>query len=113
MSKLPYNFCIYLLTKEIVNFAFCIKKDNGPRASSGKVTKIEENITYKRAKRSALSHKVTSRLQETDMTVWQRQIQLTNKLRFRTVNEGLVHGINLTVNVYVDLLVFTYIDRMW
>ena len=39
----------------------------------------QENITYKKAKRSALSQHVTARLQETDITVWQRQTQITKK----------------------------------
>ena len=34
----------------------------------GKVTKTQENITYKGAKRSALSQQVTTRLQEIEMT---------------------------------------------
>ena len=34
----------------------------------GKVTKMQENITYKGAKRSALSKQVTTRLQEIDMS---------------------------------------------
>ena len=40
-----------------------------------KVTKSQENITLKRAKRSAPSQQMTTRLQETDKTVWQRQTQ--------------------------------------
>ena len=36
--------------------------------------KNTRNITYKRAKRSAFSQQVTTRLQETDKTGWQRQI---------------------------------------
>ena len=35
----------------------------------GKVTKTQENITHKRAKRSAFSQQVTLRLQGTDNTV--------------------------------------------
>ena len=38
-----------------------------------KVTKTHANITYKKAKRSAISQQVTTRLQETDNTVRQRQ----------------------------------------
>ena len=34
----------------------------------GKVTKTKGNITHKRAKRSALFKRVTTRLQETDKT---------------------------------------------
>ena len=34
----------------------------------GKETKSQENITYKRAKTSALSQQVITRLQETDKT---------------------------------------------
>ena len=33
--------------------------------------KTQENITHRRAKRSALSQQVTTRLQRTDKTVWQ------------------------------------------
>ena len=40
-----------------------------PRTPYGKVTKTQENITYKRAKRSAHSQQVTTRLQGTDKTV--------------------------------------------
>ena len=35
------------------------------------MTKTQENITHKRAKRSALSQQVTTRLQGTDNTAWQ------------------------------------------
>ena len=40
-----------------------------PRTPYGKVTKTQENITYKRAKRSANPQQETTRLQETDKTV--------------------------------------------
>ena len=40
-----------------------------PRHQNRKVTKTQENITYKRAKRAALSQKVIPRLQENDKTV--------------------------------------------
>ena len=44
--------------------------------------KTQENITYKKAKTPALFQQVSSRLQETVMTVWQRQI--TNKIHKRS-----------------------------
>ena len=37
--------------------------------------KTQENITCRRAKRSALSQQVTTGLQDTDKTIWQRQTQ--------------------------------------
>ena len=40
-----------------------------PRTLKEKVTKTKENITYKRAKRSALSQQVTTSLQGTDKLV--------------------------------------------
>ena len=66
------------------------------------MTKHKENITYKRAKRSALTQQVTKRLQETDKTVWLRQPENTKntmdpqtKHRLGTVsnkiNGGLKH----------------------
>ena len=42
------------------------------------------NITYKRAKRSALSQQLTTSLQETYMSVWLRQTQITNKIHKRS-----------------------------
>ena len=38
------------------------------------MTKAQENITYKRASRSALSQQVSTRLQETDTTARQKLI---------------------------------------
>ena len=43
-----------------------IKYYTRPRPPYGKVTKTQENNTYKRAKRSSLSQQVTTRLQGTD-----------------------------------------------
>ena len=45
----------------------------------------QENITYKRAKRPDLSQQVTTRLQETDMTEWQRQTRISRDMRFPTM----------------------------
>ena len=57
-------------------------KDQEPMQSSmilyGKVTKTQENITYRRAKKSAFSEQVTTRLHKTDKTIWQRQTQKKN-----------------------------------
>ena len=74
--------------------------------------KTQEKITYKRAKRSAFSQKVTTRMQETDMTVCQRQTQIkkihkintTLDWYIRKLLEGLnqFHGTNLTLNCDVD-----------
>ena len=50
----------------------------------GKWKKKQENITYKRAKRSALSPQMTSSLHETDMALWQRQTQITKKIHKRS-----------------------------
>ena len=78
------------------------------------MTKTEKKtITYKRANRSALSQQVTTRLQETDMLVWQRQTQITKKIHKRNTGwersvrkslEGLnyFHDTNLTLNSDVD-----------
>ena len=46
-----------------------IKYHPWPRTPYEKVTKTKENITYKRAKRSALSQQVTTSLQGTDKLV--------------------------------------------
>ena len=50
-----------------------------PRTLYQKVTKTQDNITYKEVKRSVLSQQVSTRLQETDMAVWQRQTQITKQ----------------------------------
>ena len=57
--------------------AYCKEEDKDqeliqsrtPLDFNGKVTKIQENITHKRAKRSALSAQVTTRRTTTDKTV--------------------------------------------
>ena len=88
-----------------------IKFHTWPSTPYGKMTKTQENSTYKRAKRSNLSQQVPTRLQETDKTLWQRQI--TKKVYKRSTNlersvrkllEGLnmFHGTNLTINSDVD-----------
>ena len=38
--------------------------------------KKQENITYRRGKRSSLSHQVTTKLQDTGSTICQRQTQI-------------------------------------
>ena len=43
-----------------------IKYHTWPRTPHGKVTKTQQNVTCKRAKRLALSQQVTTRLQRTD-----------------------------------------------
>ena len=53
-----------------------------------KVTKAQGNIIHKTAKRSALSQHATTKLQEADITAWQRQTQITKKIRKR--NAALV-----------------------
>ena len=40
------------------------------------IQESHENIKYRIAKRSALSQQVTTRLQDTDKTIWQRQTQI-------------------------------------
>ena len=48
---------------------------------------ITTNVTNRRAKKSALSQQVATRLHNTDKTIWQRQIQLkisTKKFRIGT-----------------------------
>ena len=50
------------------------KPDPGHRTESEK--KTQEVITFKRAKRPALSHQVIRRLQSIGMTVWHRQTQI-------------------------------------
>ena len=56
----------------------------------GKVTETQESITNKIAKRSALSQQLTTRLQGTDMTVWQRQTRNTNHKRIRKLSATFV-----------------------
>ena len=72
-----------------------------PRTPYGKVTKTQENITHNRAKRSALSKLVTTKLQGTDKTVRQRQTRNTNDKkdpqkthRLRTVRKKITEGDN-------------------
>ena len=55
-----------------------------PGHRMGKWKKKQENITYKRAKKSALSPQMTSSLHETDMALWQRQTQITKKIHKRS-----------------------------
>ena len=43
-----------------------IKNHSRPRTPHGKVTKTQENITFKRAKRLALSQQVATRLYDTE-----------------------------------------------
>ena len=77
--------------------------------------KTQENITYKRAKRSVFSQQVTTRLKETDMTVWQRQTQIKkkdplNKLRLGTVNKNNTGGLK-QVSQYQFILTFDNVDQ--
>ena len=52
-----------------------IKHHNWPRTPRGKVTKTQENITHKRAKRPALSRQVTTRLQSmTDTNINNKKV---------------------------------------
>ena len=64
-----------------------------------KVTKTQNNITYRRAKRSAISQQVTRRLQDTDKTIWQKQTQnkkdLQKKYRLGTVSKKIIGGLKL------------------
>ena len=55
-----------------------------PGTPYGKVTKTQENITHKRAKRSALSYLLIKRMQGTDKTVLQRQTRTTNNKKGST-----------------------------
>ena len=68
--------------------AYCSTPD--PGHCMGKWQKKQENITYKNAKRSALSQQMTTRQQETDITVWQRQTQIKKILIRNTTLEQLV-----------------------
>ena len=72
---------------EIFEWLYCITKlgrwqrsgiDTMTQDTIWESDKTQANITYKRAKRSALSQQVTTMLQETDKTVSQRQTQNTN-----------------------------------
>ena len=55
-----------------------IKYHTCPRTPHGKVTKTQENNTYKWAMWPTLSHQVTTMLQWTDKTAWQTQ-NINNK----------------------------------
>ena len=47
--------------------------------------KTQGNIICKRAKRSALSQQAPTRLQDTNMAVWQRQTHMSRDTRFPTM----------------------------
>ena len=90
-----------------------IKYHTLPGTPYGKMTKTQANIIHKRAKWSALSQQVITRLQGTDKTVQQRLAQITKRIRERsTALEWLVkkilkglnmfNGTNLTLNSDVD-----------
>ena len=49
----------------------------------GNDRKTRENIAYKTPKRSPLSQQVTTGLQETDTTEWQKQTQITKTIHKR------------------------------
>ena len=67
------------------------------------MTKTQDNITYRRAKGSVPSQQVTTRLQDTDKTVWQRLTQnkerstkdLQKKYRLGTVSKEITGGLKL------------------
>ena len=67
--------------------------------------KTQENFTYKRDKRPALSQQVITRLQETDMTVWQRPPRKKKdpqkKHRLRTVSQKITGGINIVLRLTI------------
>ena len=76
-----------------------------------KVTKTQENITYKRAKRSAVSQQVTAMLQETDSIaktntkhkkIHKRSTALERSVRKLLESLNMFHGTNLTLNSDVD-----------
>ena len=68
----------------------CLTKDTERESD-----KTRENMTYKKAKRSALSQQVAIRLQETGITVWQRQTQITKKIHKR--NTALERPVIITM----------------
>ena len=57
--------------------------------------KTQENITYKKAKRSALSQQVTTRLQETDMQYGITEKDSQKKYRLGTVSKKITGGLKL------------------
>ena len=62
--------------------------------------KTQQHATYRRAKKTALSQQVTIMLQDTDKTIWQRQIQIKKKdprMRYRlgTVSKKITGGLKL------------------
>ena len=63
---------------------YTIKYHTKLRTPHGKVTKTQENITYKRAKRLAFIKQVTSRLQWTDKKEWQTQNIKTKRIHKRS-----------------------------
>ena len=64
-----YDKILSVLCQKHKSGIYTINYHTLPRTLYGKMTKTQENITYKRAKRSTLSQQVTTRLQETDKTV--------------------------------------------
>ena len=64
-----------------------VKYHTWPSTPYGKVTKTQQNATYRRAKKTALSQQVTIILQDTDKTIWQIQIQIKKKIH-RAVEIG-------------------------
>ena len=67
MDGLQYDK--YLLSYESKEEGKDLESIQTSTTSCGKVTKTQENITNKRAKRSAISQQVTTMLQETDKIV--------------------------------------------
>ena len=69
----------------------------------GKVTNTQESITYRGAKKSALSQPMTTRLHDTDKTIQQRQIQNKKspqkKYRLGMVSKKITGGLKL-VSLY-------------
>ena len=78
-KKIPNKICVHLIHRSYFKFIkvrnkanikkiHTIKYHTGSKTPNGKVTKRQENLTYKKAKNLALSQQVTTILLGTDKT---------------------------------------------